>query len=108
MNATATTKRLVAQRDTGVSKMAMSAAYVVLKSPQRIMVGSHPLDLDLPEESVRLHHQDEDQRHERRDLLHAAAEDRVEVATREVLQDADGQPADDGAHHAVEAAQDHD
>src|SRR5512143_2969105 len=82
-------------RGSGVSKIAMSSAYVCLKSPQRIPPPLDPLDLHLAEQPVRLHRQDRDERDERRDLLHPAAEDRVEVAAREVLEHPHHEPAHD-------------
>src|SRR5216684_158110 len=58
---------------------------------------SNPLDPDLAEQAVGPHHEDEHQRHERGDLLHPAAEHRVEVAAGEVFEHADEQAAEDGA-----------
>src|SRR5438128_7624214 len=70
---------------------------------------SYPLQLlDRPEEPVGPEHEDQDQDHEGGDLLHPAPEDGVEVAAREVLEDADQEPADDRPRHGVETAQEGD
>src|SRR5258708_8276633 len=68
---------------------------------------SHPLDSYLAEETVRTHHENEDQRHEGGDFLHAAAEAGVQIAAGEIFQHADEQAAEDGAADAVESAHDH-
>src|SRR5262245_21544778 len=69
---------------------------------------SYALDLALAEEPVGPEHEDDHEGHEGGHLLHPSAEDRIEIPAREVLQHADQHTADDGADHAVEAAQDDD
>ena len=67
----------------------------------------HALDPAAAEDAVGPDHQDQDHQHVGREILGAAADIRVEIAGRQVLDDADDQPADHRADDRIEAAQDH-
>src|SRR5207248_2928097 len=70
-------------------------------------MGSDPFDADFSEEAVGPDHEDQHEGDEWRNLLDASAEDGIEIAAGEVLQDADEEAAEDGPAHAVEAPDDH-
>ena len=61
----------------------------------------------LAKQPVRLDHQNQNQDHERRHFFYTAAENRIEITTRKILQHAHQQPADDSANDAVQTTQDH-
>src|SRR5438094_8929112 len=69
-------------------------------------MGSDPFDADFSEEAVGPDHEDQHEGDEWRNLLDASAEDGIEIAAGEVLQDADEEAAEDGPAHAVEAPDD--
>src|SRR5207302_1239431 len=67
----------------------------------------HALDAAPAEDALGADHQDQDHQHIRSKVLGAAANARIEIAGREVLDDADDQAADHRPDHRIEAAQDH-
>src|SRR5438067_13778345 len=68
----------------------------------------HALDAAPTEHAFRPDHQDQDHQHVRCEVFGAAADIRIEIAGGEIFDDADDQPADDGAHDRVETAQNYD
>src|ERR1044071_10477101 len=93
----------------GSGYSAMSASYVVLRTPHSrwIMAASHPLDDLLAEDAVGPDHQGQNHQDVGREVLGAAAHVRIDEARGEVLHEADDEPADDGPGDRVEPAQDH-
>src|SRR5438094_745225 len=69
---------------------------------------SHSLDDGFAEDAVRPNHQRDDHEHVRREVLGAAADQRVDEARGDVLDDAHDQAADDGPGNGVEPAEDDD
>src|SRR6266550_9180993 len=71
------------------------------------MICLHPLDVFGAEQAVRLDHQDDDQRIERRDLIEIAPVQIFAVEkVREVFQQADDDAAEHGTADAVETTED--
>src|SRR5262249_46868005 len=95
------------QRAIGSGYSAISAAYLVLNTPDsRRSIALHPLD-PTPAENARWpEHQGDYHDHVGREVLGAAAHIGIEVAGGEALDQADDEAAHDSTDHGVEAAED--
>src|ERR1700694_3461428 len=93
----------------GSGYSAMSASYVVLRTPHSrwIMGASHSFDDFFTEDAVGPDHEGQDHQHVGREVLGAAAHVRIDVACGEILHDPDDEAADDGPGDGIEPAQDH-
>src|SRR6516164_3019310 len=68
---------------------------------------SNSLDQSPAEDAVGPDHQRDDHQDVRGEVLGAAADVRIEIAGREILDDTDDDPADHGTDDRVEAAENH-
>src|SRR5215471_126988 len=68
---------------------------------------SHALDPAAAEDPLGAQHQDEDHQHVRREILGAAADKRIEITSGQIFDNADDQPADNGADDRIQPAEDH-